>query len=229
MKNRIIAWVVHAYTALGVITGILAIRATLVNNFRSAFAWLAVAIIIDSTDGALARRFRTAETIPSFNGRRLDDIVDYFNYVIVPVLILVQARLLPAGGWGWAIIPALASAYGFCQEEAKTDDHFFLGFPSYWNIVVMYLYFFAMSPAINLLIVITLSLLIFVPIKYIDPFKTGPLRRITRPFSIAWAVAALLVIARMPAPGRLLVEISFVFPCYYLLASFWLNLRGVKP
>jgi phosphatidylcholine synthase len=32
-----------------------------------------------------------------------------------------------------------ASAYGFCQLDAKTGDHFFLGFPSYWNILAFYL------------------------------------------------------------------------------------------
>ena len=34
----------------------------------------------------------------------------------------------------------LASSYQFCRVDAKTDDHFFLGFPSYWNIVAFYVY-----------------------------------------------------------------------------------------
>ena len=33
----------------------------------------------------------------------------------------------------------LSSGYGFNRNDAKTADHFFTGFPSYWNIVVFYL------------------------------------------------------------------------------------------
>ena len=44
---------------------------------------------------------------------------------------------------GWLLAPLLASAYGFCRKQAKTDDGYFLGFPSYWNIVAFYCYFLA--------------------------------------------------------------------------------------
>ena len=37
-------------------------------------------------------------------------------------------------------MPLLASGYGFSQVNVKTADGFFLGFPSYWNIVAYYLY-----------------------------------------------------------------------------------------
>ena len=45
-------------------------------------------------------------------------------------------------GWGWLVasVVLLSSAYGFGSTDAKTSDHFFTGFPSYWNIVALYLY-----------------------------------------------------------------------------------------
>ena len=39
-------------------------------------------MVIDSTDGALARAVDVRGQIPWFDGRRLDDICDYFTYVI---------------------------------------------------------------------------------------------------------------------------------------------------
>ena len=51
-----------------------------------------------------------------------------------------RAGILPAGYEAWLFLPLLASVYGFCQVQAKTDDGYFLGFPSLWNVVALYLY-----------------------------------------------------------------------------------------
>lgn len=226
MEYKIIAWAIQLYTALGLVTGTLALRAALSGDMRAAFLWLAASLVIDSTDGPLARRFRSAELLPQFNGRKLDDITDYYNYVIVPAVILLRAGLLPRPAWAWALIPLLSSAYGFCQERAKTDDGFFTGFPSYWNFAAFYLFFFRLPPALNLLIISVLGISVFVPLKYIDPFKTEPLGSCTRPLTIAWAISAIALILSIPDASPLLVRISFLYPCYYLAASFWINLRG---
>ncbi len=88
----------------------------------------------------LARRFRVKETIPWFDGALLDNIVDYLTYVFAPVVLLWTTDYLPDGALGWVVaaLPLLASSYQFCRVDAKTDDHFFLGFPSYWNVVAFY-------------------------------------------------------------------------------------------
>ena len=225
MKEKVIAWGVQAYTALGLVTGFLALRAVLRADIRGGFLWLALSTLIDGTDGPLARHFHTPQILPDFNGRKLDDIVDYVNYVFIPVLILVRADLLPAGRWAWAMVPLLASAYGFCQEKAKTEDGYFTGFPSYWNIAVIYLSLFNLPRTLNLLIVLVLSLLVFVPIRYIDPFKTKPLAWLTRPLTVAWAISAIALIFLMPNVNPVLLRVSFLYPCYYLLASFWISSR----
>ena len=48
--------------------------------------------------------------------------------------------------------PVLASAYGFSQTEAKTEDGYFLGFPSYWNIVAFYIYVLRVPAAVALVL-----------------------------------------------------------------------------
>ncbi|HEY0724091.1 MAG TPA: CDP-alcohol phosphatidyltransferase family protein, partial [Pyrinomonadaceae bacterium] len=141
MANLTCAWLVHCYTAIGAVVGLYTILAIDKSNFRLAFLLMAVTVIIDATDGALARAARVKAIIPWFDGALLDNLVDFLNYVIVPCLFLLRANLLPAQDALWlAALPIMSSAYGFCQRDAKTADHFFLGFPSYWNIVFFYLF-----------------------------------------------------------------------------------------
>ena len=44
---------------------------------------------------------------------------------------------MPAGQEAWLFLPLVASVYGFCQVQVKTDDGYFLGFPSLWNVVAL--------------------------------------------------------------------------------------------
>ena len=46
---------------------------------------------------------------------------------------------LPLGGCGTvlAAAPLLAWSHQFCRMDARTEDHFFLGFASYWNVVAL--------------------------------------------------------------------------------------------
>src|SRR5215212_1119947 len=144
--RAVLAWGVHLYTALGAPLGVWAVFATFAGDFRTAWLLIAVTVLIDATDGALARAVRVWEVLPTVDGRRLDDVVDYFGWVVAPVILLMQAGLLPA----WAAVPPLiASGYGFAQTQAKTDDDYFLGFPSYWSLIGFYLYVFQTSQAFN--------------------------------------------------------------------------------
>ena len=225
----LLAWLVHLYTALGVVLAFLAVISIEQGDFRSAFFLMALAVALDATDGTLARAARVKEVIPWFDGEALDGIVDYFNYVIVPALFLFRASLLPPQDALWlAMLPLLASAYGFCQKSAKTADHFFLGFPSYWNIVAFYLYVLKTPLWLNAFIVIALSALVFVPMKYIYPSRSPHFRIQTNVLGALWAVAVLYVMYTLPDPARGLVLASLLFPAYYTALSLWLEYRRLS-
>ncbi len=130
------AWGVHAYTSSGAIAAFAGTLAVIAGDYRAAFLWMVAATIVDATDGVLARLARVKEMVPGFDGARLDDIVDYLTYVFLPVLLLYHAGDLPRGAAGFLTAAAvlLSSAYGFASLDAKTEDYFFTGFPSYWNI-----------------------------------------------------------------------------------------------
>ncbi len=222
----IAAWLVHLYTALGAVIGFFAIYFIEQWRFQEAFWLMSLAVAIDSTDGTLARAARVKELIPRFDGDRLEDIIDYLNYVVVPCWFLLRADLLPQSDALWiAALPLLASAYGFCQKEAKTPDHFFLGFPSYWNIVVFYLYVLQSPRWINGFLIIVLSVLVFVPIKYIYPSRSPVLRGLTVSLGVIWGILVLTMIYLLPQPPLTLVFVSLSFPAYYVLISLWLDDR----
>ncbi|MGZ8442286.1 MAG: CDP-alcohol phosphatidyltransferase family protein [Candidatus Binatia bacterium] len=228
MANLIFAWLVHLYTALGAVVGLYTILAIIESNFRLAFFLMAGTVIIDATDGALARAARVKEVLPWFDGALLDNLVDFLNYVIVPCLMLLRANLLPSQDALWlAALPVLSSAYGFSQRDAKTADHFFLGFPSYWNIVFFYFYTLKTALWINAFLIIILSILVFVPMRFIYPSRAPRFRYSTNVLGALWGAAVLYLIYRLPAPPRSLLLASLLFPAYYMALSLWLELRRI--
>ena len=221
-----IAWLAHLYTASGAVVALLATAMTFAHNFRAAFLFLVLATFIDSTDGLLARALRVKERLPHFDGAKLDDIIDYLTYVFVPALIVWQADLVPSA---FPICAAmlLSSAYGFAHAGAKVDtgDHFFTGFPSYWNIVAVYLYVLQLPQRINAIVLVALAIMVFVPIKYLYPSRTRTLKVPTLALGSMWAALFAWMIWRLPAVDGPWTIISLVFPIYYVVLSLWLQFR----
>jgi phosphatidylcholine synthase len=220
------AWLVHAYTASGAVWALLAAHATMVGDLRTAFLWLFVAVFVDGTDGLLARAVQVRERLPHFPGHKLDDIVDYLTFVFVPALIVWRAGLV---GEGWVIPVAsamlLSSAFGFVSADAKTSDQFFTGFPSYWNIVVLYLVVLALPAVFNAAVLLALSALVFVRIGYVYPTRTETGRMLTLALAAIWGIMILMLIVQLPAPSRPLAWASLFFPVYYTGLSLVLHSR----
>src|SRR5262245_7281897 len=197
------AWLVHLYTASGIVLAFLAARAVIDFDYRTAFFWLWVQVFVDATDGLLARRLRVRERIPWFDGAKLDDITDYLTYVFVPALFVWRGALVP-NDWVLPVVAAmvLSSAYGFNRTDAKTADHFFTGFPSYWNLVTFYLLIARWSSLVNAAILLIFAVLVFVPIRYVYPSRTVVWSRVTNVFGAIWAGLMLLMLWQYPAVSR---------------------------
>ena len=227
MRQKLIAWSVHFYTATGLVAAA-AMAVLIVNggdrNFRIALLLMVVATVIDSTDGILARRAQVSRWVPQFDGRRLDDITDFHTYTSMPLFLIWRAGILPGAlGW-WLILPLLASAYGFSQSDAKTKDGYFLGFPSYWNALAFYFYFLRPSAPVAIIILMALSLLTFVPLRYLYPLYGGRFGRLTIVLAAIWGMLLIAAAAHVVEDVQLLVWTSLVFPIYYLLVSWWISL-----
>jgi len=225
----ILPWIAHFYTATGTVWALLATAMTFAHNFRAAFIFLVVATFVDSTDGLLARAFKVKERLPQFDGALLDNIIDYQTYVFVPALIVWRAELVPVAFPVCAAM-LLSSAYGFAHSAAKVEagDHFFTGFPSYWNAVVVYLYILQLPQIANAIILAALAVLVFVPIRYIYPSRTRTLQIPTLILGATWAALFAWMIFRLPATDGPWTALSLVFPAWYVGLSLWLHGRRLK-
>ncbi len=226
---RLKAYLVHVYTASTVFLQLLSVDLMLHDQPNLSLFVMLMAVVIDSTDGFLARRYRVKEVVPEFDGRRLDDIIDYISYAFLPMIFMLNAGMLLDPAVLFGALPLLASAFGFSRVDAKLDDDgFFLGFPSYWNIVVVYLFLFGFPTWLNTAIIVVLSIMVFIPTRYIY---------ITRSRSHPWlhfAGATVCGVALLAALfvgedlRRLLLIFSLIYPVYYTILSFMANWRARK-
>lgn len=147
----------------------------------------------------------------------------------------------------WVLVVALvARAYGFCQVNAKTADGYFVGFPSYWNIVAFYLYVLSMPSWLAAALILVLAGLTFVPSYYLYPSRGATLSRLTSFLGGVWVVVLLWVLWELPthdppADARAAENnfrwalVSLLYPIYYMAVSWALTLRrwraaaGTRP
>lgn len=172
--RRFLAYLVHAFTASGLIAGFLAVLAINQKDWRMAMVYLVIALFIDGIDGTFARMVKVKEVLPRIDGKTIDYVVDFVNYAVVPTYFLYMAGMFPA----IYAIPCMAmilvvSAIYYGKEGMVTEDFCFIGFPVLWNLAAFYMYFvFDLSLIGNVLLVVFLAILHFVPIKFPYPSQT---------------------------------------------------------
>lgn len=185
-------------------------------------------IVIDATDGTIARAIKVSKRLPHIDGRTLDDIVDFFTYVLVPTYAMVMFGLIYDHWLVWAPI-ILASGFGFSNIDAKTEDDFFLGFPSYWNLVALYLFCFQWPTWLNSFFVLGLSALVFVPIRFIYPSKTKPYKGLTLSLGLVWGIQTLALVVCPEALPEWWLPSTLFYPIYYVSMSLFLHRKLPPP
>jgi phosphatidylcholine synthase len=218
-----LGYLAHAYTASGLLLVLLATHLVLLEDFAAALIALVACIVIDSTDGSLARRLRVKESAGRINGRSLDDIVDFLSFVFVPMLLALRAGMLLEPSVAVAAIPMVASVFGFSRVDAKQDEQgFFVGFPSYWNIVVGYMWLFDTSAAFNTVVILTLAVLVLVPIRFLYLTRLPDRSERRRHYVLAslWGVMCVVALLMPPGPTRDAIAVtSLAYPAYYAYCS----------
>ena len=227
---RMKAVFVHLYTASGAVLALLMLVAAFQGEAVEALWLMFLSLLVDSTDRLLARRFRVSEALPFFDGALLDNIVDYMTYVLAPIVLLWSEGYLPDGNAGivLASLPLLASSYQFCRVDAKTDDHFFLGFPSYFNVVAFYAIVFGPSPGALAALLVLCSFLVFVPIRYVYPTRTVVFRKLSLTLTTLWLGSYAAILWQMPDPNPLLLAFSLLYLFYYFGLSFYLSAKMLE-
>jgi len=226
MRSAWPAALVHLFTALGIVCALFATRAVLVGAWEAAFAWLGMALLVDSVDGTLARGARVDQRLPRFSGERLDLVIDYVTYVFVPVLALLQAGYLRGElGVLLASLILVSSLFHFADTESKSEDHCFIGFPAIWNAVAFYVFAADTPPWLTTVLVLALVGLTFVPMRWAHPLRTPALWPMTMAVAALWAIAAVHTLwVGFPATGAMkavLLAAAAYAAGVVLMRSFW--------
>ncbi len=221
------AWLVHGFTASAAFIGLLTLIYLYQHQYIAALWLMALTIFIDAVDGTLARLVKVKQVLPQIDGTLLDNIVDYLNYVITPCFFLFVHPSLVAPYLLYPIIftIVITSSYQFCQADAKTPDHFFKGFPCYWNIAVFYMFMLNTSVHTNAAILIALCILIFIPIKYVYPSRLDyltesyTLKILMHIFSIIYGISSGVLLWTYPHLNQACMLISLSYVVLYLSLS----------
>jgi len=186
------------------------------------FIWLAVALFVDGIDGTIARRIDILNAAPRWSGAALDLVVDYLTYVFVPTYALLASHLL-APGWDIvaAIIILMTSAMYFADNEMKTEDAWFKGFPAVWNLVVFYFFLLEPSPVATFLAVAFLGMLTFAPIVFVHPFRVTKLRPVTLTLLVIWSVLSVYAIYERLAPPSWAIWVLSGIALYFLVLGYF--------
>ncbi len=228
IKSEIIkAWGVHVYTMLGGVIGMLALVAISDNKIQIAWMLLIIAFIIDMTDGTLARRYQVSTILPQFDGAKIDDLIDFLTYVWAPILIIHASDLI--SNPVWLALPILGSLYAYGRPGMKEIDGeaYFIGFPSYWNVVALYLYWLQPIESVVIGLLIFFFILSFIPSRYLYPSKNPKYPQITLGVGFIWLITVIVFIVQPPT-NTVLILVSLIYPIYYMLASFYVELSYVR-
>ncbi len=228
---RVAAGLVHAYTATGAVLALLMVHFAYEGEVQAVLWLFLAAMVVDGSDGLMARHFQVKTVMPGFDGALLDNIVDYITYAFAPMVLLWTNGYLPSGTAGGVVaaIPLLASCYQFTRSDAKgpgggaEEEHYFLGFPSYWNVVAFYAIVAGFDIGLTTLVILVCTVLVFVPVKYLYPSRTEKLWYLNMALSVLWMAVYAVIVALMPDQPTWLIVLSLIYPVYYVGVSLWLT------
>jgi phosphatidylcholine synthase len=215
------AWVrpflVHIFTACGAACALLSLLAAASADFVTMFVWLAVALFIDGIDGTLARKFHVAEILPRWSGDALDLVVDFTTYVFVPAFALATSGLLPApAAIPLAIAIVVTSALYFADEQMKTADNYFRGFPALWNAVAFHLFVLKLPPWVAAAAVAVLIVLTFMPLRVLHPLRVPHLRVVNLLALAVWCALGIYAVMTALDPGPIVAWSLAAVGVYFL-------------
>jgi phosphatidylcholine synthase len=233
--QKVAAYAVHVFTASGVVLALLAADEVAAPSPQPklVFLYLAIQVLIDALDGPMARAVHIKTRASRIDGRTIDDIVDYLTYTFIPLLLIWRMGWAPSPG-GWWVAPAMvASLFGFANTAAKDEQGgFFLGFPSYWNIIAFYCgiwhaLFGSAGMWLNAIVIVALTILTVLPVRFIYPnLAPRPWKLPTMGGALVWLVLLAWMWTRYPMPPRWLMWLSLIYPAFYIALSAWLDVRS---
>ena len=111
----------NSVTAANIVVGFVSMLAAADGRFKLAVYLLVCAVLLDMSDGLLARKLH----VTSKFGQEMDSLSDSLSFCAAPAFLVHQAILQPLGGFGVAVAVAyvLAGVYRLARFNLISDEH----------------------------------------------------------------------------------------------------------
>ena len=218
MKNvqKIPACLVHIFTGSGIIFSFMALVSVIEGYKLLTFMFLGIALLVDIVDGTLARKYKTEIIFPNIDGKTLDTIIDYINYIFIPCIMIYKFGYLPPDFT--IIIPIViicVSLYSYVNTKLVATSFSYIGFPSIWNVILLYLEILSFNQWINLFIILLFILLKFVPFRVIHPMRNVAFKKTNITFLFGTLLtSSILLMSKL--------EVKFINDFYFYFLVLWL-------
>jgi CDP-diacylglycerol---serine O-phosphatidyltransferase len=149
----------NAITSAGLAAGFLALLATIDAQILQATIWVIFAAVLDSLDGAVARRRNDDHAF----GTTLDSLADMVSFGVVPAMALYLGPLhaVPILGLGTSLAFLLGAAWRLARFPIVKRDDCFLGMPMpVAGVLIMVFLFWRPAPELALIITGAISALL---------------------------------------------------------------------
>lgn len=191
------AFAVHLLTASGSVLALLALVAAGEHRFVAMFWWLGAALAVDGIDGPLARKLQVVTCLPNWSGARLDNVIDYLTFVVIPAYALHASGMIEAPvSMVLAALIVLSSAIYYADTGMKTTDNFFSGFPVAWNMLVFTLFVVQPGAGFATAVVLISVVFTFLPVKFLHPVRVVRLRKLNLGVIAIWSVLGAIALSR---------------------------------
>ena len=159
-------FLIHLWTMAGLGFAMLAAQAVVEGRLEAAIRWLLLVLVVDHTDGTLARSFRTRERIPEVSGETLDLVTDVIGLTFVPMLFCWRAGvLLPEWGVPVAVGAAATCSFKYAMKQHVLETGVCRGAPpAFFSLLLFWL--LDLPPVAATAYAVALIVLCWLPIPY---------------------------------------------------------------
>jgi phosphatidylcholine synthase len=182
----------------------LAAQRLLDGEVSAAARWLLLVLVVDHTDGTLARAFQVRRHIARVSGETLDLITDVVGLTFVPMLFCWRTGVfLPGWGGPLAVAAAATCSWKYSMKARVLEDGYSFGAPPVFFSLLLF-WLLRLPPVWATAYTAGLIVLCWSPIRYpitslvTTHWKPG-LESVTNYLSFAAMVPAMLWLQAAPA------------------------------
>jgi phosphatidylcholine synthase len=156
----------HLLTLAGLGLAALALMAVLEGNFDAAIRFSLLVLVVDRTDGTLARKLKTRDKFPDTSGEVLDIITDLVGLTFVPMVLFWRIGLfLPGLDTVLVVGAVVAASWKYARKETFLQKGYSVGAPPIFFSLMLF-YFLSLPPVYPTLFATLLIVLTISPIHY---------------------------------------------------------------